>query len=111
MVKAGHRENDVLNVYSVEKVGRYLEDIIELRSLEKMDLASIVGTCVYCHTAADTKPQASKKNSLWKKFMDSLNPKAIKQKQKDVKNPMRTLAQLVPIFMPPPEEDKKESDD
>ena len=109
LVNHGHREHDVLWEYSIEKTHRYFDDIIDHELRQRSVWANMIATCIMCFNTTQTKEHANQQRARWKKYISSIDPKEIREKEKEIKNPLKTLAQLVPIFMPQPEE--KESDD
>ncbi|NIU83300.1 MAG: hypothetical protein GWN64_07420 [Candidatus Thorarchaeota archaeon] len=48
-------------------------------------------------TPADSRKNQQAQKRQWKKFMDSLDPKKLKQKAKDIKQPLKSLAKIKEI--------------
>ena len=54
-------------------------------------MAIITAQAVAAATPADTKQAVSQKKQAWTKFLDSLDPKKLKRKTEDMKNPLKSL--------------------
>jgi hypothetical protein len=97
LVKNGHREEDVLWGYSIEKAQRYYDSIIEVELEETLRDAMMVYHATLAAVPVDTEKYAKKRADAWKKYIDSLDIEKLKKKEKDRRNPLKQLKGLVPI--------------
>lgn len=96
-MKNGHRENDVLWNYSIEKAQRYYDSILEVELEETLRDVMAVYHATMAAVPVDTEKHARKRSDAWKKYLDSLDIEKIKKKDKERKNPLKQLQGLVPI--------------
>lgn len=98
LIKAGHREHDILWEYSIEKATRYYEDLIESEHLTFFRDTIRDFNVALSTIPAQSKSHASKQQSHWKNYIDSIRPDLIMKKKKK-KNPLEKLIQTgsVPV--------------
>jgi len=94
LVAHGHKEHDVLWVYSVEKVTRYFEDVIEMDNQEFYAEAIREFNVAVATMQVGDKQSASKQTTGWKKYIDMISPEVVKKRAKRKANPLEKLMAL-----------------
>lgn len=78
----------------------YYNDLLEKELLDRQRFAIDVMSAVSAGSPADSRKMATAQQRQWKKFLDSLDPKKIKRREKDRKMPLKSLAKIkeIPIM-------------
>lgn len=97
MVKNGHREEDVVWNYSIEKAQRYYDKVLEMELEDTRSEALAVYYATLAAVPMDTEKAARKRADSWKKYLDSLDVEKLKKKAKNKMNPLKQLQGLVPF--------------
>ncbi len=97
MVRNGHREEDVLWNYSIEKAQRYHDSIIEMELDDTLRGAIMTYHAVMAAVPVDTEKYAKQRIDSWKKYLDGLDLEKMKKRAKDRMDPVKQLRGLIPI--------------
>jgi hypothetical protein len=100
----------VLWEYSVEKVTRYFEDLVEIENYELYAQAIMHFNVAVATMQVGDKSSASKQSASWKKYIDMIRPEQVKKKAKGKVNPLENLMALKTIPTVDGATQKKESE-
>ena len=97
LVRNGHREEDVLWNYSIEKAQRYHDSILEMELEDTLKDAWMVYNACAAAFPMDTEKAAKARMEHWKKYVQSLDIDRMRKKAKRKMDPITQLQGIVPI--------------
>jgi hypothetical protein len=95
LVRNGHKEYDVLWVYSCEKVKRYYEDIMEQDAIRFYNEGIRDYHMGLLRTQVGSKADGTKLSKQFKKYIDGIDPHKSERKKKGKHKPLDNLLKNV----------------